>query len=847
MSNNNVDVSRVQFFDKVTGQSNHITHMTNSGQVRDNHKGLDDEYDETVGLLMAQPVPVRYNSIPSLIRESEDIIVDEQPTAFYSRWRLMFYILTGIIMAFLILLIGTLLDLKYVLKSLNVQIGGIEVLETNLSGILVNVQSIDVDFQSAGILNWIEKLNLTEIEFVNDTMVYDQLYQPLFKIDTLDKNLTFTVYEESTHHWIFDLDELFVNIEGDTLSKTVNQLSTNKTSVFHISSRMRVAGKTFSVSKTVNFEKNKLDGFLDRVLSTLVGGVSVQNFQINDYNPAIGFKGKGNAVLKIDSIKNMRIPKIGSSIGFMIEDNLYKVADVNFTNFANIENEHFVVFEFTLFNVEETIIKNGTIDDILWRILNDDSKKEKLQFTILGNGVDDDGWIRDMWEDLVFDIGIRLHDIFGSTSFSCDPTLNDVWNLDVTDFNLGLDNTSGRLTFDAHLLYFHDLLMKNLRANIDGSILTDGINVTFENLTINKMDDLFIGASIQDSVVDIVDVNRSKKMVQNLLDGNAYSQYVSTEIVSRIDLASDFFKGPININGTFNVCLGKFLSLSIHNFFKISDGFIELVDMEYIDSGSGYVKIGVDSKLRLPPFMNTLENEIKKINTAVKYDAEEVSDVTMLTFKSEDGVIPLRLEVALNSGDDDKKRKVEEFVGEMISGVTTNVTLHGVSYENQSSIFGCNEKICELYDGISIPLSLSSKDITGGESEENYFIRDTIMHVISKEVEMTLFNPISNRNLILEIEEGEAICEGYIIGYLKEKVIWEVESGIWTSPRAKVEYANTGSAGWKIIENAIKGDGKINNMTVRAVVKVYISGDTEWSGLNIMYQNTGQTNGKVRW
>ncbi|GAV28724.1 hypothetical protein PMKS-002199 [Pichia membranifaciens] len=821
--------------------------MTNPDQMNDNHKSLDDEYDETVGLLIAQPVPVRYNSIPSLIRDSEDVIVDEQPSEFYSRWRLKFYILAGIIMAFLLLVIGSILDLKYVLKSIEVDIGGIEVLESNFSGILVNIQNVDVDFQNAGIFNWIEKLNLTEIEFVNDTMVYDEHYQLIFEINTLHKNLSFNVHEESTHHWFFDFDEVFVNIEGDRLSKTINQLSTNKTSVFHISSKVKVAGKTFSVRKTMKFEKNNLDGFLDRILLTLMKGISVQNIQIRNYNPEIGFEGIGDAVLKIDSIKNLRIPRIGSSIGFMVGDNLYKVADVIFTNFASIENEHFVVFKFTLFNVEEIIIKDGRIDDVLWRLLNDDSKKDKLQFTIVGTEVDDDGWIRDMWEELVLDVGIRLHNIFDSSFDSCESTLSDFWNIDVTDFNLGLDKSSGQLTFDAHLLYFHDILMQNFKANIEGNILADGINVIFENFTVNKIDTLFIGASIQDSSVNIVDVNKSKKIVQNFLNKDAYSQYVPIEIASRIDLASDFFKGPININGTFIVCLGKLASLSIYNFFKTSNGFIELVDMKYIEGGSGYAKIGIDSKLRLPPFMNTLDNEIETINTAVNYDAEEVSELSMMAFKSEDGVIPLGFEVTLNSGDDDKKRKVEEFVGEVISGVTTNVTLHGISTENQSSIFGCNKNICELYDSISIPLSLSSKDITSGEGGKNYFIRDTIMHVISKEVEMTLFNPISNRNLILEIEEGEAICEGYIIGYLKEKIVWEVESGIWKSPRAKVEYANTGSAGWKIIENAIKGDGKINNMTVRAVVKVYISGDTEWSGLNIMYQSTGQTNGKVRW
>lgn len=158
-----------------------------------------------------------------------------------------------------------------------------------------------------------------------------------------------------------------------------------------------------------------------------------------------------------------------------------------------------------------------------------------------------------------------------------------------------------------------------------------------------------------------------------------------------------------------------------------------------------------------------------------------------------------------------------------------------------------------MFQEITFPLAIDSSLISGGSDDGgggddgNYFIRDTVMHIMSKEVEMTLFNPILNKNIIIEIEEAEAICEGYIIGYLRDKTIWEVEPGEWKSPRARVEYANTGSAGWKIIERAVRGDGTLSNMTVRAVVRVTVANLNVWPGLSLLYESKGKTHARVRW
>lgn len=847
MTSNRLDESKLQYFDKVTGQSDHRSHITSPDQMNDNDRNSHDN-DETLGLLIAEPTPVRYNSIPSLIRNDEDIVVDDQPTTFYSRWRLGLYIITGIIFATSLFIIMSLLNIRYVLQSIEVEVNNVEILETNNTGALVNLQSINVNFKNAGVLNWIENFNHTEIEFFDNTIIYNEKRQPILEIDTNNRSLIFTVSKNFSHHWVFNLDELFINIEGEQLRNTIHHLSAHKTSVFYVSSRIKFSGKLFTLNRIIKLKKTELDGILDRVFSELMAGVSVKSVQIDEYDSAIGFTGKGDAAMKFNSIKKMRLPKIDTSLGVTINDDFYEIVDFTFNNFANIGDEHFVLFNFTLLNVNETIINSGVVNDILWRLLNDDSKEERFEIIIKGNGVDDEGWLRDTWKDLILGVGFRFHDILKSSHNFWKPDITQTWkNVDVTDFQFGLDDTNGQFLVNAHLLYLYDILMRKFEANVKADISFSGINLSLPDTTIKKIDDLFIEATIRNSSVDIVNVRQSEKFLQDLLDNNHDDDYVPFRIESQLGIYSDFFNGPVEINGSILVSLNKFTPTMNQSFSKINDGFIELVDIKYIGGEGEHVKFGVDSKVRMPSFIGNFKNEIEVINNVIDHEFEELFRIAIFPFKGSDSLIPLQLEITLDSSDDNRKRRVEEFVGEILSGVTANISVSGISSGNNESIHGCNKNVCELYDHVSIPLSLSSKDITGDDNGGNFFIRDTVMHIISKEVEMTLFNPVSNRNLILEIEEGEAICEGYVIGYLKEKITWEVEPGIWKSPKAKVEYANTGSAGWKIIENAMKGDGKINNMTVRAVVKVYIGGNTQWSGLSIMYRSTGQTNGKVRW
>lgn len=844
-----MDKQNLQYFDKKTGHTNHKNHILglNGDQSINSPVEAPAESDETVALLVAEPTPIRYNSLPSFIHDGENLLIDEEPRTFYMRWKWKMYSIFGFIVAFFIILLTCLFSLRYTFDSMEFNIDDINILRSNNSGVLLDIENIDVKFNDFGIFNWMLKFNDTEIKFIDTVKIFNDDNDKVVDININNRILNFTV--DSEKHWKFDLREIFVNIEGENLAKVINAINLRQLSKLKLNSKLEIIGRTISINKRIDINEGRLDGLLDALVEELLDSVLLQSLQIESYDNAVGFLGKGDIMFKNKFIQDIKIPKLLTSVGFQFSETFKKFVDVSMYDVKTVGTETFIQFNFTLFNIDPLIVDHGIVDNILWRYMNDDSHIDKFKFSIKGYDDRCKDWIHYLWGNINLELSIRLHDVLQKFLKRKDLTIyKNPKGLSIQNLSFGLNNTSGNFDFNMHLLLFIDLFLHNYHSTIQGNIVICGMDFYFNDLIVKKStQNPYMDIEFGYAEVNILDLNKSEVLLQDIVNGNLNYSNVPMEINSSIALSSKFFEGMIHIIGDLSVDLNGILKLISLVFKEKSDGLVEIRDIRFLEGDLNSINLSVDCILKSPPSLKNIENNIKSIGIGINYEGEEIFQVNLFQFKSTQDGIPINFEVSLNSGDVAKRRRIEEVIGEVLSGSSTNISINGLA--GNDSINGCEEKLCMLFNDVSIPMNISSEELIGNEGNGggNYFISDTIMHIVSKEVEMTLFNPISNKDLIVEIEEGEAICEGYMIGYLKDKIIWEVKSGIWKSPRVKVEYANTGSAGWKIIENAIKGDGIINNMTVRAVVKVYFSNGVEWEGLNILYQNTGHTNGKVRW
>lgn len=831
--------SDLQYFDKQTGHSDHTQHIVSS-DMNENFEEVHDTLNERVPLLVAEPTSISYESVPESILHNNNIVADDnEPTGFYRKWNLIFYIFGGFILLFILMFLAGLLSLKFVIDSVEVSIDNIYLIESNESGVIINIENIDVNFQNPGMFRWVELMNENEIQLTENIIITNELNDQIFNISMDGENLYFNISRDN--HWNFDLNNIFIQIDGNKLSSTLN----NKFGL-NVHCKLKVLGKNICLTKNINLDRDRLNGIIDQFIRIITDSLSIEKLQINEYNENIGFTGEGILSLNDNLFQNITIPKVSSMIGINIGNQFYELLNIDISNSTVNENKDIIEFNYTVFNIKKAIINSSTIDDIIWRILNDDSQIENFNFTINGKKSNDIGWIYDMWEDINLTLGMKIHSLFKKLyeSYHIESVINKMNNLNMKTLSIGLEDRTGKFQVSMDFSSLIQFYLNKYHILFDGAVNFSGMNLDIDNILINKANPKRTDFLIRNTTVDIIDVEESRNLIQTILDNDIGFTDIAFGIESYITVISKFFDGGINLDGTLNMNIQGILTRILSNFSGSMNDLIEISDVTYIDGDSNFIKMSVRFNFNIPDQLYEINNNIKSINIGINYGLDEIFEIQIFSFKNINGIIPVNMEVILNTGNDKRREKIEEFIGGMLSGLSTNITISGIENE---SIYGCEKQLCELFEKIKIPFNANSNLIIGEGSGQNYFIRDTIMHIISKEVEMTLFNPISNRNLIIEIEEGEAICEGYIIGYLKEKIIWEVESGIWKSPRAKVEYANTGSAGWKIIENAIRGDGIINNMTVRAVVKVHISDSFGWTGLNILYKSTGHTNGKVRW
>lgn len=813
--------------------------------VRINNRGMNGqrsneeipEENEIGRLLRVEPIPVTYDSVPIFIHDNEHPGIHDEPARFYSRFRMTLYCgIIGLASIVLIFVFAS-LSVRSVSDGIVFGVKNVEILDVSDEGLELNITGISINFGKKGFLNWVDRLNDTEIRFVDDIKVYDDKGDHICDIDFENKSFDFVLDNKL---WVFDIPRCVVGIEGAELSDFLKTNSGTGRKVM-LKFDALVNGIRIPVSKSIRMENSVV---LDKIVARLKRDVEIVNLSIKEYNTDSGFIGDG--ILQCRSNLCDVIPNLNFSVGVGMATEFCNLCDITI-----VESKKSKQIVFNVHNIDEAIIKRGVIDDILWRILNDDSHIEKFTFTVVGN--DDHKripqlWLHQFWKNLELEMSVHVHELI-TRIHALEVEEETYPTIYVENIETNVDDSTGSLQFGAILSTEIKTLIEEFEISIDGDLLLKGMNLSITDASISKLEDAMrVGVNKVD--VNISDVGKSKELVDSVLSNHSDIVVEPVEMKLRSFIKSSFFEGPLMIDGFTEVPLAGIATLIrsvIDGVNENNDRVIDIVDIEVIEGGSEFLKLKSNVNLKLPGKIANATNDICYVNMGLNYNSNELFGIGMFGAESSAGYIPLEFELSMDSSDRDKKRKIEEFVGSFISGVSVAFALHGVEDAGRRSLTGCNDNTCEFFDAIRIPLNVSSASIRGGEGRDSYFIKDTTMHVMSKEVEMTLYNPISNSDIIVEIESGEAICEGYVIGYLKEAVRWRISPGVWNSPRVKIEYANTGSAGWKIIQKTLKGDGVLKNMTVRAVMQVYVGGVPEWKGLDLMYQSSGETNGKIRW
>lgn len=201
--------------------------------------------------------------------------------------------------------------------------------------------------------------------------------------------------------------------------------------------------------------------------------------------------------------------------------------------------------------------------------------------------------------------------------------------------------------------------------------------------------------------------------------------------------------------------------------------------------------------------------------------------------------------VNFNPESEDDKVSLEYFVSRYISGFNdTKIDIKGVNGSASTSV-GLSELVSQLsLANVQLP-SLSfehSEEVSNREDakvpeRKSPFLIDTTIYVWSSEVELTVFNPVSNAELIVEIQTADATYEGELLGHLTRRELVIVPPGISKTPRFPIKI-NSG-IGMDILKKAIDGE---------LAVEVLAAFDVRLDkfSMELLYRGAGMQS-KIRW
>lgn len=217
-------------------------------------------------------------------------------------------------------------------------------------------------------------------------------------------------------------------------------------------------------------------------------------------------------------------------------------------------------------------------------------------------------------------------------------------------------------------------------------------------------------------------------------------------------------------------------------------------------NGLEYMKSSTDSQLRF--FVNAEVNNTLKaggaiqfISLLVDYNGTTFGNIELAETAIESlhasNVTPI---VRFKAIDDSSRDTINSLISEYISGHEPEIIIKG--HDKSSRV----PAIAHIASSLSIPFQIPSF----GSEDHSGFILATTFHLLTSQVEVTVYNPISNQFGVLSIKDAKTMYEDIDIAYIERAPLIKIPPGVSTTQKIPVRIA-TGAAG-DILRRAINSN-----------------------------------------
>lgn len=161
------------------------------------------------------------------------------------------------------------------------------------------------------------------------------------------------------------------------------------------------------------------------------------------------------------------------------------------------------------------------------------------------------------------------------------------------------------------------------------------------------------------------------------------------------------------------------------------------------------------------------------------------------------------------------KLALERLVSEFVSGYS------GMAFEIDGNPYSLkhNQELNDIIKQIGIssislpPITFmppendedagAKEDGPDEEARRSPFLIASTIHILSSEIEITMYNPLSNAELMVQIDQAQATYKGELLGQLAHLEMLMIPPGLYTTPRIPVKISS--GLGMDILRKAING------------------------------------------
>lgn len=256
----------------------------------------------------------------------------------------------------------------------------------------------------------------------------------------------------------------------------------------------------------------------------------------------------------------------------------------------------------------------------------------------------------------------------------------------------------------------------------------------------------------------------------------------------------------------------------------------------YVDSSDSHIEFLVDFQVS-----NPLNASLKVPNDVIKldfmYNDTVIGDVRVKNIavpRTEDR-IKLSARVAIRYLSEQQRGFVEDFLSHIISAADgLSVGLSGSKGQSSRNNPGLGRLLEEVHlHQVEIPqIRFPEVDAAEEEKRQSPFLVGATIHIFKLEIELTVYNPVANAEIMARILSCQASYKGETLAHMEKTELLLVPPGVYTTPGIPIQVSQ--GIGADILRRALNGD-----LAVDVIGEIAVQIDQFHSDL--LYHGSGLT------